>query len=97
METKDIRTDSFTGNQALQLLWLHWEDLKCSSIVFSQAELSYLQLEVIFDWENINTSYRDLLITLDKGKLISIMSANDNIFKNDRRTTSTMKIKQEVN
>lgn len=71
--------EPFTANQALQLLWIHSES-KDTDLNLSKAELAHLRLEVIHDWENLTTPYKDFLVSQDKLVVLSKMSNDEPIF-----------------
>lgn len=73
------RLDSFSANQALQLLWYHFEDPEID-VGLSDKEVAHLKLEVIDDWDNLTSPYRKFLTSLDKLEVISIMANRENLF-----------------
>jgi len=71
--------EPFSANQALQLLWTHYEQPEVK-LRLTDKEIAHLKLEVIADWDNLTSPYKKFLITLDKLELISIMAHREHMF-----------------
>ncbi len=74
-----IRKETFSANQAIQLLWVHLEDPSVN-LGLTKEEVAHLKLEVIADWENLTSPYRKFLPSLDKLVILSIMANDENLF-----------------
>lgn len=71
--------DVYTANESLQLLWIHFKETEVN-LCLTKAELKYLQLVIITEWDTLTTHYKKELVSKDKLDLLSIMSKGLPIF-----------------
>lgn len=73
--------DTFSANQALQLLWILEKENSKYELEFTKAEVKHLQLCLISQWDELTSHYKKHLISRDLLYIISVMSNNLPIFK----------------
>lgn len=66
-------------NQAFNLLYINQEQPKLLSL--SKEEVRFLQLQVIGDWNEIDSPYRKHLVTKDLKEFISAAYRDEPLFK----------------
>ena len=76
----DTITDTFTANEALQLLIIHHKHPE-HEINLSTQEVKHLELSVIDDWENLSKAYARQLVPTTKLDLLSSMSNNESYLR----------------
>ena len=64
-----------TGNQAVNLLWSHFFDPK-SPLRLKESEVTFLKLEVVYQFNSIETELKKKLFTDDLDELIDHLRNN---------------------
>lgn len=80
-ETHGATMEPFSGNQALQLLWILEKENHLYNLELTEAEVKHLRLCLLEDWGNLTTPYRKELVTRDKLEFLSRVSNGLPIFK----------------
>ena len=73
---------NLTGNQAVNLLWVHYTD-PLSPLELKEAEVTSLELEIVYQYSSIETELKEKLIPTSKDDLIDFLRNNPSksIFK----------------
>lgn len=64
-----------TGNQALQLLWVHFVSRR-HYIGLTEDEVITLGLQLVAKYESLTTIYKDHLIPQSKSELVDILRSD---------------------
>ena len=72
--------EPFSGNQALQLLWILEKENQEYNLELTKEEVSHLRLCLLEDWANLTTPYKKQLVSRDKLETLSRMSNGLPIF-----------------
>ena len=69
---------NLTGNQALQILWIH-EREPTHDLGLTETELISLGLQVVFKFDELTVSYKDYMIPKTKDELATHLRDNGHL------------------
>jgi len=73
--------DTFSANQALQLLWIVEKENDKYELELTKAEVKHLQFCLIEQWDELTTHYKKQLQSQDKLDIILLITRGQRLFK----------------